>query len=348
MPHNPSKIKASIIGVSGYTGLEILRLLLGHPQVEIAYLTSRQHDDVPVGAVFPHLHGYDLRITNTDPETVATASDVVFLALPHKTAQDVVAEIFGICKIIDLSADYRLDDVNTYEKYYGLKHNHPELLQKAIYGAPEFHRDEIAKAALVANPGCFALLAQLILYPFQNQIKAVDIFAVTGSSGAGKSASDGTHHPVRNHNIKSYNINAHRHIPEITRTAGIKAEQMNFVPSSGPFTRGIFMQAFIHLRHPEAQAEGSHACEEILRSAQNDTYSNEPFIRVVETVSLANIVGSNFCDLSFQKGHNGQIIAQGALDNLVKGAAGCAIQNMNIMFGFDETSGLSIFAPVYP
>lgn len=336
MPHNPPKIKASIIGVSGYTGLEILRLLLGHPQIEIAYLTSRQHDDVPVGEVFPHLHGYDLRITNTDPETVAKGSDVVFLALPHKTAQDVVAEIFGICKIIDLSADYRLDDVMTYEKYYGLKHNHPELLQKAIYGAPEFHRDEIAKASLVANPGCFALLAQLILYPFQNQIKSVDIFAVTGSSGAGKSASDGTHHPVRNHNIKSYNINAHRHIPEITRTAGIKAEQMNFVPSSGPFTRGIFMQAFITLEDGATQ------------NCAADIYKDEPFIRVVDSVALAGIAGSNFCDLSFQKGHNGQIIAQGALDNLVKGAAGCAIQNMNIMFGFDETSGLSIFAPVYP
>lgn len=334
-PKPSSKIRASVIGVSGYTGLELVRMLLAHPNVEIAYLTSRQHDNIAIGDVFPHLLGYDLTITNTATETVAKNSDVVFLALPHKTAQDVVADMFGLCKIIDLSADYRLDDVGTYKKYYGLEHNHPELLQKAIYGAPEFHRDEIAKAELVANPGCFALLAQLILYPFQNNIKSVDIFAVTGSSGAGKSASDGTHHPVRNHNIKSYNINAHRHIPEITRTAGIREEQLNFVPSSGPFTRGIFMQAFITpMSEPDVCA--------------SDLYKNEPFVRVVETVSLAGIVGSNFCDLSYQKGHQGQIIAQGALDNLVKGAAGCAVQNMNIMFGFDESAGLKILSPVYP
>jgi N-acetyl-gamma-glutamyl-phosphate reductase len=335
MPHNTKTIKASIIGVSGYTGLEILRLLIGHPQVEIAYLTSRQHDDVPVSEVFPHLAGYDYRVTNTDAITVAKGSDVVFLALPHKTAQDVVAEIYGQCQIIDLSADYRLDDAATYEKYYNLPHNHPHLLEKSVYGAPEFHREAIKKADLVANPGCFALLAQLILYPFQGQIKSVDIFAVTGSSGAGKSASEGTHHPVRNHNIKSYNINVHRHIPEITRTAGISAEQMNFVPSSGPFTRGIFMQGFITI---EGEA----------RQCAADCYKNEPFIRVVDSVALANIAGSNFCDLSYQQGHMGQIIAQGALDNLVKGAAGCAIQNMNLMFGMDETAGLKSFAPIYP
>jgi N-acetyl-gamma-glutamyl-phosphate reductase len=343
MPHNTSnpqqKLKASIIGVSGYTGLELLRLLLAHPHVEIAYLTSRQHDNVPLGEMFPHLKGYEAEsytITNTAPETVARASDVVFLALPHKTAQDVVAEIYGLTKIIDLSADYRLDDTATYEKYYGLAHHHPELLHKSIYGAPEFHRAEIAKADIIANPGCFALLAQLMLYPFQNIIKHADIFAITGSSGAGKSASDGTHHPVRNHNIKSYNINIHRHIPEITRTTGIKPEQMNFIPSSGPFTRGIFMQGFITLQ------------DGVTPQCAATLYENEPFVRVVETVALANIVGANYCDLSFQQGHDRRIIAQGALDNLVKGAAGCAIQNMNIVFGLDETAGLKILAPLYP
>lgn len=332
----PKPLNVSIIGVSGYTGLELVRVLLAHPQVTIKYLISRQHEDAALGDVFPHLAGYgDVRVTNTPLDTVARESDVVFLALPHKTAQGVVAELFGQTRVIDLSADYRLDDQTTYEHYYGLKHDYPHLLAKAVYGAPEFHRDAIRGAELVANPGCFALLAQLLLYPFQNNIKRADIFAITGSSGAGKSASDGTHHPVRNHNIKSYNINAHRHIPEIIRTAGMRADALNFIPSSGPFTRGIFMQAFIT---PDSKPETCAA----------ELYAAEPFIRVSENVALANIVGSNFCDLSFTEGHQGQILAQGALDNLMKGAAGCAVQNMNIMFGFDETAGLKALAPVYP
>lgn len=342
-------LKVSIIGVTGYTGLEILRFLLAHPKVEIKYLTSRQHEDEAIGDVYPHLASYDLRITNTDADTVAAESDLVFLALPHKTAQDVVAQIYKKTKVVDLSADYRLDDAATYEKYYNLPHNYPDLLKQAVYGAPEFHRDALKNAQIVANPGCFALLSQLMLYPFAGQIKSADIFAITGSSGAGKSPSDGTHHPVRNHNIKSYNINVHRHIPEITRTAKIEAEQLNFIPSSGPFTRGIFANATITLRHPEELATKDLAhSHEILRYAQNDTYGNEPFIRVVDNVALAHIVGSNFCDLSYTLGHDGKVIVQGALDNLVKGAAGCAVQNMNIMCGFDETLGLKALSPLYP
>lgn len=328
-------LKVSIIGVTGYTGLELVRLLLAHPQVEIKYLTSRQHDDVAIGEVYPHLQGYNLRITNTKPKQVAKDSDVVFLALPHKTAQDTVAEIYGQCKIIDLSADYRLDDVDTYKKYYGLEHNHKNLLKKSIYGAPEFYRSKIKKAQIVANPGCFALLSQLMLYPFAGNIEHADIFAMTGSSGAGKTATDGTHHPVRNHNIKSYNMNKHRHIPEITRTAKIDEGQLNFVPTSGPFTRGIFANATVRLKKtPQVCAE--------------ELYSKEPFVRVVESVALANVVGSNYCDLSYTLGNNDEIIVQGALDNLVKGAAGCAIQNMNIMCDLDETEGLKILGPVYP
>lgn len=330
-----SKINVSIIGVTGYTGLELLRLLLAHPKVNIIHLTSRQHDNTLIGEVYPHLNGYPFVMNNTDLKTVANDSDVVFLCLPHKTAQDTVAGLYGKTRIIDLSADFRLDDAATYKKYYGLKHNHEALLKEAVYGAPEFHRNQIEKADIVANPGCFALLSQLMLYPLAGNIESAEIFAVTGSSGAGKSPSDGTHHPVRNHNIKSYNINAHRHIPEITRTAKIDESQLNFVPTSGPFTRGLFASAFVRpKKKPEICAV--------------ELYKNEPFIRVVENVALANIVGSNYCDLSYTPGHHGQIIVQGALDNLVKGAAGCAVQNMNIMFGLDEKAGLDILAPLYP
>lgn len=337
MPLKTKTIKASIIGVTGYTGLELLRLLLAHPQVEIAYLTSRQHEDEPIGNVYPHLAHVDLSITNTDHNEVGKNSDVVFLCLPHKTAQDAVADLHGKVKVIDLSADYRLDDVETYEKYY-TSHNHPALLDEVVYGLPEiFGQDKIAKASSVANPGCFALLGQLLLSPFKGLIETADIFAITGSSGAGKSPTDGTHHPIRSHNIKSYNINAHRHIPEITRAAGIETAQLNFTPTSGPFVRGIFSTAFMKLKadiNPMDLAE--------------QAYEDHPFVRLSNEVALANIVGSNFADLSFQTGANGHIIAQGAIDNLVKGAAGSAVQNMNLMFDLDETTALIDLAPLYP
>lgn len=330
------RLKTSIIGITGYTGLEQLRLLLAHPLVDIAYLTSRQHDNVRIGTVHPHLSHLDLMVTNTDHITVAKNSDVVFLALPHKTAQDVVADIHGMCKVIDHSADYRLDDVGTYEKYYNIGHNHPDLLREIPYGIPEVNKDLIRQSSTVANPGCFALLSQLMLYPYAGHIAHVDIMAVTGSSGAGKSPVDGTHHPVRNHNLKSYGINTHRHIPEICRTAKITADQMNFVPTSGPFTRGIFATAFIKI----------HAGAKL--TCSTEIYKDSPFVRIVPEVSLANIVGSNFCDIAYTRVSETDFIAQGALDNLVKGAAGCAVQNMNLMCGLEETLGLSTLAPLYP
>lgn len=327
-------LKASIIGITGYTGLEQLRMLLAHPGVEIAYLTSRQHEDVAIGEVYPHLSHLDLRITNTDHKEVAAKSDVVFLALPHKTAQDVVADLHGKVKVIDLSADYRLDDAAVYERYYE-EHKYPHLLKEVAYGLPEVNKAAIKKAQTVANPGCFALLSQLMLYPYAGLIESVDIMAVTGSSGSGKTPSDGTHHPVRSHNMKSYNINKHRHIPEITRTAKIDESQLNFVPTSGPFVRGIFATAFIRTKS-------------MPKVCSTETYKDAPFVRIMKEVSLANVVGSNFCDLSFTMVEENSFIAQGAIDNLVKGAAGCAVQNMNLMFGLEETEGLMSLSPVYP
>jgi len=333
----PKIIKASIVGITGYTGLEQLRLLLAHPAVEIVHLTSRQHENTPIGDVYPHLSHLDLNITNTDHNKVGEDSDVVFLALPHKTAQDVVADLHGKVKVIDLSADYRLDDVATYEKYYQT-HKYPALLSEVVYGAPEIHGEAIKNAPTVANPGCFALLAQLMLHPFAGLIERTEIMAITGSSGGGKSLSESTHHPVRSHNMKSYNINMHRHIPEITRTAQIDETQLNFVPTSGPFSRGIFATAFVKLKSADISAQ----------DLAEQAYADAPFIRIQDNVALANIVGSNFCDLSFTNGVGNTIIVQGALDNLVKGAAGCAVQNMNLMFGLDETEGLFNLGPLYP
>ncbi len=329
----PPKIKASIIGISGYTGVELLRILHAHPNVEITHLTSRQHEDAPIGDIFPHLAHLDYRVTNTDHVEVGKNCDVVFLCLPHKTAQDVVADLHGKVKVIDLSADYRLNDVKTYEKYY-TAHNHPHLLSEVIYGAPEIHREAIKTATTVANPGCFALLSQLMLLPLAGVIDHADIMAVTGSSGSGKSASDGTHHPIRSHNMKSYNINQHRHIPEICASAKINESQLNFVPTSGPFVRGIFATAFVRTNKPPQDAA--------------EFYKDHLFIRLSDNVALANIVGSNYCDLSYQKINDTTYIVQGALDNLVKGAAGCAVQNMNLMFNINETVGLNSLSPLYP
>lgn len=331
------KIKASIVGITGYTGLELLRLLLAHPAVEIAHVTSRQYDGSDIGDVYPHLAHLDLKVTNADNKALAKDSDVVFLCLPHKTAQDAVADLHGKVKVVDLSADYRLDDQGTYEKYY-CPHNYPGLLKEVVYGLPEITGAEaVAASSTVANPGCFALLGQMLLFPFQGLIESADVFAVTGSSGAGKSPVDGTHHPIRNHNLKSYNINKHRHIPEITRAAGIEEAQLNFVPTSGPFTRGIFANAFIRLK---ADIEPLDLAEQ--------AYGDAAFVRLQEAVALANVVGSNFVDLSYQKGEDGVIVAQGAIDNLVKGAAGCAVQNMNLMFGLDEGEGLIELGTLYP
>lgn len=331
-----ARLKTSIVGVTGYTGLEVLRMLLAHPQAELGYLTSRQHNSAPVGGIYPHLAHVDAKITDTPLLDVANDSDVVFLCLPHKTAQEAVAEIHGKTKVIDMSADFRLDDPNMYEKYYG-PHTHKELLGEIVYGMPEINREQIKKAQTIANPGCFALLSQLLLYPFKGMIESADIFAVTGSSGAGKSPSDGTHHPVRAHNMKSYNVNVHRHIPEIIRAGGITEEQLNFVPTSGPFTRGIFAQAFITLKK-DADAEKLAAA----------AYKGDPYVRLQDEIALANVLGSNFADLKFSKGNDGRILAQGVLDNLVKGAAGTAVQNMNLMCGLDETTGLDAFSPLYP
>ena len=327
-------VRASIIGVTGYTGIELLRLLLLHPNVKIAHLTSRQHPQEKIGNIYPHLASYQLEVTDTAPAAVAKDSDVVFLALPHKAAQEVAAELHGKVKIVDLSADFRLDDAETYAAYYE-EHKYPQLLKEFVYGLPEVvGRDKIAKAQSVANPGCFALVSQLLLHPFKGHIAQADVFAITGSSGAGKTPVDGTHHPVRNHNVKSYNINKHRHIPEIIRAGGIEAAQLNFVPTSGPFSRGIFAQAFLTLNAEVSNPERA--------------YADCPFVRIQPNVELANIVGSNYADLSFSAGTGGRVLAQGAIDNLVKGAGGSAIQNMNLMFGLDEGAGLAAVAPLYP
>lgn len=329
-----SKIKVSIIGVTGFTGMELLRCLFQHDHVELKYLVSRQHEGTPLSELFPrlsHIEGY--KITNTDHETVANESDVVFLCLPHKAAQEVAPTFLGKTKIIDFSADFRLDDKATYERYYKIPHQHENLLDgRFVYGLPEIFRDDIAKADAVANPGCFALLVQLLLLPFKDNMNGADVIAISGTSGGGRSDRDPVDHPALAQNMRSYLINAHRHVPEILATSGLKEDQLNFAPTVGPFLRGIFANGFIK----------SDAKPNL------DIFKDHPFVRIVDKVELTNVVSTNFIDLSYEQGHNGEIIAQGALDNLLRGASGTAVQNMNIMFGLDETTGLNFNTPFYP
>lgn len=329
-----SVVNVSIVGVTGYTGMELLRCLLQHPSVRIKYLVSRQHEGTKLGTLFPRLSHIDgLTITNTDYATVAKESDVVFLCLPHKAAQEVAPAFLGKTKVIDFSADFRLQDAETYKKYYIDDHQHPNLLGgRFVYGAPEIFRDKIATADAVANPGCFALLVQLLLLPLKGKMKQADIIAISGTSGGGRNARDPVDHPALSQNIRSYLVNEHRHTPEILATTGLKLAELNFAPTVGPFLRGIFAQAFIETdEQPDVTL-----------------FDNDPFVRIVDKVELTNVVSTNFVDLSYSEGNGGRILAQGALDNLLRGASGTAVQNMNIMFGLDETLGLSFDTPFYP
>ncbi len=328
-------VKISIIGVTGYTGTELLRVLLQHPNAEIAYLVSRQYQDEPLGKVFPRLqHVKDLTVTDTDYETVARDSDIVFLCLPHVASQEVAPVFLGKTRLIDMSADFRLGDAQTFQKYYHTEHQRPDLLDgRFVYGLPELYRDEIAQADAIANPGCFALLVQLLLYPFKGRMDRADVIAVSGTSGGGRKPRDPVDHPACAQNIRSYLVNEHRHIPEILATTGLTESKLNFAPTVGPFLRGIFAHAFLSGADIDAFV---------------NPFTESPFVRVTDKTEMTNVVSTNFVDLSYTAGHDGTVIAQGALDNLLKGAAGTAVQNMNLMCGLDEQAGLHFNSPVYP
>jgi len=317
------KINISIIGATGYTGLELLRLLAAHDDVEIKHLSSASHAGDKIGKIHPHLEGLiDLEISEMGYEKVASESDLVFLALPHNMSKEFVPMMIGKTKIIDLSADFRLKEKSGF-----------------IYGLPEANKNQISTASNVANPGCFATACQLALLPIKDLISTVDVCAITGSSGSGKMPQEGTHHPIRSHNVKSYKIGVHQHIPEIVQTLGIAESEINFVPTSGPFVRGIHLTAFVDIKNGTDAAE----VEEMYASYFQDA----PFIRMKKEVQLAEVVGSNFCDISLNF-VNGKLVIQAVIDNLIKGASGSAIQNMNIMFGLNEKKGLLNFYPLFP
>ena len=340
------RFKAAVIGGSGYGAGEMLRRLLLHPEVEIARVASIDYVGEPLWAAHPNLTGLtDIRFEDILPREAAKGCDIALLALPHKVTAAKVPELLEMgIKIVDMSGDFRLRDKDDYQKYYGALHPHPELLGTFVYGLPELNKDEISKAKCVASPGCFATSTELTLLPLAKAGLLKDpihITAITGSSGSGAAPSAGTHHPVRAMTLRAYKPLVHQHTPEIVQTlqdAGAENVQIRFIPVSAPLVRGIFITAYLEV--------DESITKESLDSLYSEYYQNAPFVRMPETrlPEVAPVSGSNFAELGFALGeaHEGKktLSCFGAIDNLIKGGAGQAIQNMNIMLGIDEMASL--------
>jgi N-acetyl-gamma-glutamyl-phosphate reductase len=336
-------LKTGIVGGTGYTGVELLRLLAGHPEAELSIITSRSEAGREVADLFPNLRGHlDIRFTEPDPGALG-GCDVVFFATPNGTAMAMAPQLIDAgVRIIDLAADFRLKRTAEWEAWYGIPHACPGLLEEAVYGLTEVNRDAIREARLVANPGCYPTAVQLGFLPLIEQ-RVIDIDhlvadAKSGVSGAGRKAATGTLLCEASENFKAYAVAGHRHLPEIRQGLEHAAGQpvgLTFVPHLAPMIRGIHATLYAQLRDPDRD----------LQALYEARYGNEPFIDVLppgahpETRSVS---GANQCRIAVhqpQKG--GVVVILSVIDNLVKGAAGQAVQNMNVMFGLDETSGLS-------
>lgn len=333
------KIKASIVGGSGYGGSELLRFLLYHPNVEIISVTSRTHVGQKVCSVHKNLAKLtDLKFEEIDIEEIAKKSDVVFFAMPHGIAMDLIPKIIKKTKIIDLSGDFRLKNSKDYKEYYNFEHKFPNLLDKFVYGLTEINRNLIKKSDYVACPGCFPTGALLALIPLAKKGLLPDYIVIdskTGSSGSGSTPSAATHHPARANNIKAYKILSHQHEPEIQqelKKINNSDLSISFVAHSVPTVRGIFTTVHFSSKKPIRNND--------LREIFTSYYKDSFFVRIVDDSPENSFVcGTNFADIGiFAKGN--KVIVMSAIDNLVKGAAGQAIQNMNLMFGLDEKTGL--------
>ena len=340
------RFKAAIIGGSGYGGGEMIRRLLLHPEVELVRVASIDYVGDSVSAAHPNLAGFtDLRFEDLSAAEAAAGMDIVLLGLPHKISAHKVSEILPTgAKVVDLSGDFRLNDVAAYEKFYATTHPVPELLERFVYGLPELNRSRIQNTRLVASPGCFATTIELGLLPLAKKgwlEGAVETVAITGSSGSGVAAKAGTHHPVRAVNLKTYKNLAHQHTPEITETmaaAGARSFALQFVPVSAPLSRGLFASSFAHV-------DASVSAEQIA-AAYAETYADEPFVRIPQgrLPEVAAVAGSNYVEVGVVCGDvvEGRRVVNclTALDNLIKGGAGQGIQNMNLALGLDERLSL--------
>ena len=345
------KTRVGIIGATGYTGAELLRLLLRHPQVELTALTSQKYAGIPIDQVFPTLMKHlPLKCEELKVETISEKADFIFTAVPHKTAMEVVPLFHRQGKrIVDLSADFRFKNAALYEKWYQ-KHTSADLLPESVYGLPELHREKIRKAKIVGNPGCYPTGALIGLIPLVKKgmisLENIVIDSKSGVSGAGRDVVLESLFCEVNEGVKAYKIFAHRHTPEIDQELGQLAQKeisVTFVPHLIPVDRGILSTLYVRLAK-------KMKTEELLNVYQ-EAYREEPFIRVHpegKLPSTKNVRGSNLCDIGMTvNDSDGRAVIVTAIDNLVKGASGEAVQNMNIMLGYPETMGLDVM-PLFP
>ncbi len=345
------KTRVGIIGATGYTGVELLRLLLHHSEVEVTVLTSQKFAGVPIGQVFPSLMKHlSLKCEELAVEPISKKTDFIFTAVPHKTAMEIVPLFYRLGKkVVDLSADFRFKDAGVYEKWYQ-KHTASDLLPESVYGLPELHREKIRAAKIVGNPGCYPTGALIGLIPLVKKelifLEGIAVDSKSGVSGAGRDVSLESLFCEVNEGVKAYKIFSHRHTPEIEQELNqISKKEINvtFVPHLIPMDRGILSTLYVHLMK-------KMKTEELLNAFQ-DYYQGEPFIRIYPKGKLPgtkDVRGSNFCDMGAmvsEKDNRAVIVT--AIDNLVKGASGEAVQNMNIMLGYPETMGLDVL-PLFP
>ncbi|MCI9487770.1 MAG: N-acetyl-gamma-glutamyl-phosphate reductase [Lachnospiraceae bacterium] len=345
-------IKAGIIGSTGYAGAELAGLLLGHPEAEVVWYGSRSYVGEEYSSIYRNMFRMvDAKCMDDNMEELAAQADVIFTATPQGLCASLINDgILEKAKVVDLSADFRIKDVKIYEKWYGLEHKSPQYIGEAVYGLCEINREDVRKARLVANPGCYTTCSILTLYPLVKEglvdVSTIIIDAKSGTSGAGRGAKVPNLFCEVNESIKAYGVASHRHTPEIEEQLGYacgKKVLLNFTPHLVPMNRGILATAYASLTKPVSSGE--------VRAAYEKYYGNEYFIRLLPEGVYPEtrwVEGSNFVDINFKVDERtGRIIAIGALDNLVKGAAGQAVQNMNLMFGLPETMGLGR-VPMFP
>ncbi|OUP83810.1 N-acetyl-gamma-glutamyl-phosphate reductase [Lachnoclostridium sp. An169] len=345
-------IKAGIIGATGYAGGELVRILLGHKDAEIKWYGSRSYIDKKYAEVYQNMFQIvDAVCMDDNMEALADQVDVIFTATPQGLCASLVSEeILSKTKIIDLSADFRLKDVKTYEEWYKIEHKAPQFIDEAVYGLCEINREDVKKARLVANPGCYTTCSILTAYPLAKEglidMSTLIIDAKSGTSGAGRGAKLPNLFCEVNENIKAYGVATHRHTPEIEEQLGYAAGEkvvLNFTPHLVPMNRGILATEYAKLTKDVSYDE--------VRAVYEKYYGGEKFIRLLDRDVCPEtkwVEGSNYVDIGFKiDPRTGRIIMMGAIDNLVKGAAGQAVQNMNLMFGLPESEGLEL-VPMFP
>ena len=350
-------VKVGIIGATGYAGNELVRLLMGHKDVEIMWYGSRSYIDKKYAEVYQNMFEIvEDTCLDDNMEELASKVDVIFTATPQGFLAGVLTEeILSKVKIIDLSADFRIKDVRTYEKWYKIEHRSPQFIEEAVYGLCELNRDKIKGARLIANPGCYTTCSILTAYPLVKEglidPDTLIIDAKSGTSGAGRGAKLPTLFCEVNENMKAYGVTNHRHTPEIEEQLGYAAGKeivVNFTPHLVPMNRGILATEYATLNK---KADGMLPTYEEVKAVYDKYYKNEKFVRVLEKDICPEtkwVEGSNYVDVNFKiDERTGRIVMMGALDNLVKGAAGQAVQNMNLLFGFDEAEGLNL-VPMFP